>query len=102
MRFLGYTPLHRAVVRVLVRVVVDFEGGGVQRCCDLGVDLLVSVGGNKADGREAVPFVVWRLRLGWWPWWSCVVGVGTGYDVAFLLTTFKCLVNLTVVSPMEC
>lgn len=87
MCLLRYTPLHRAVVRVLVRVVVDLKGGGVQRCCDLGVDWLISVGGNEGRGggvREGgLPFVVWRLKLGWWSWCLGVARVEMGCDVAF-------------------
>ena len=81
MRLLRYTPLHGAVVRVLVGVVVDLKSRGVQRCCDLGVDWLISVDENEGGG-EGLPFVVWCLRLGWWSWWLGVVRVEMGCNVA--------------------
>lgn len=38
MRLFGYAALHRLMVRVHARVVVDFECGGLQGCGDLYVD----------------------------------------------------------------
>lgn len=37
MRLCGYAALHGLVVRVHAGVVVDFECGGLQGCCDLWI-----------------------------------------------------------------